>query len=193
MLPMVFEMPLQGLLLKGDGGRDNISPGNPYWAPEEENHERPERYFKGGYCPIALYQLLHERYKIVYKLGAGRFATVWLAWDRDEERHVALKILTADQFAESSELAMLRRVAEQSKHTSPSESSYVINVQDAFDLTSVNGDHRVLVMPITRPIMSLRNSKVPFRSVVKSLVKALDEIHSAGIVHGGKYKYHGSK
>ena len=160
----------------------------PFWRPAIEYHEDPERYRQGGYCPIVLYQELKDKqYSIEYKLGFGGSATVWLARDNHSPKicHVALKVLTADATRTSSEAQLLREVAA-SPGTPASSVPYVVNILDEFEVVSANGTHRVLVLPVTRSIMSLFNPKVPFRSVVKSLLYGLNSIHSAGIVHGGK-------
>ena len=95
---------------------------------------------------------------------------------------MALKVLCADESAAAMEPNLLRMVT-------PSEFSgptYVVNVLDDFEVVSDNGSHRVLVMPVTRPVECLAGAKVPIRSVIKSLIKGLDRIHATGIVHGGK-------
>lgn len=47
-------------------------PGNTEWI---------EDYVVGGYHPVHLGDVFNERYRILRKLGNGRFATVWLAKD----------------------------------------------------------------------------------------------------------------
>lgn len=47
-------------------------PGNPEWV---------EDYVPGGYHPILLGDVFESRYRILRKLGNGRFSTVWLAKD----------------------------------------------------------------------------------------------------------------
>ena len=175
------KMAYRGLTLKTAPGAYSDTQ-QPFWRPEQYKYEDYKRYCKGGYCPITLHQELNTRYTIRYKLGFGQTATVWLAIDCLEKRHVALKVLTADRSAAAaSEADLLDKVAERDHNL-----CYVINILDQFRIHSDNGSHRVLVMPVTRSASSLSSSSVPFRSVVKSLVKGLDGIHSAGIVHGGK-------
>ena len=172
-----------GLVLKAKQRISDVD-----WRPPEHFCEEYERYQEGGYCPIITYQELKgNRYKVVYKLGHGCSATVWLARDTHapDGCHVALKVLCADQSAATREIDLLRMVTNHDT-VGPSGPTYVINVLDEFEIVSGNGLHRVMAMPVTRPIMSLANSKVPIRSVIKSLIKGLENIHSAGIVHGGK-------
>ena len=37
--------------------------------------------FIGGYHPVKIGDLFHNRYHVVRKLGWGHFSTVWLCWD----------------------------------------------------------------------------------------------------------------
>ena len=56
-------------------------PGNTEWI---------EDYVVGGYHPVHLGDVFKKRYRILRKLGNGRFATVWLAKD---DRSVSLTSL----------------------------------------------------------------------------------------------------
>ena len=47
-------------------------------GPEAES---PDRYRPGGYHPVHIGDFVHERYKVIHKLGFGTFSTVWLARD----------------------------------------------------------------------------------------------------------------
>ena len=184
-----MEMAFKGLLLEADPGlrKDRDLTDAHYWIqdPDEGKFEDAERYREGGYCPITMYQMLKNgRYRVAYKLGNGHHSTVWLAQDLQEGSKVALKILTADSSVNSSERDVLRIVTD-----TCASSPYVTELLDAFNITSANGNHQVLVMPTMRPIMTMRDMITSFPSVVKSLVEALDKIHSAGIIHGGEVKH----
>ena len=39
------------------------------------------KFFSGGYHPVKIGDLFHNRYHVVRKLGWGHFSTVWLCWD----------------------------------------------------------------------------------------------------------------
>lgn len=54
--------------------------------------EQLEHYVFGGYHPIMIGDVLHDRYSIVDKLGFGGYSTVWLARDTRLERYVAVKV-----------------------------------------------------------------------------------------------------
>lgn len=61
-----------------------------------EDLEKLERYRVGGYRPIVIGDQLHDRYRVVHKLGHGSYSTIWLARDQLFDKHVAIKVCTAD-------------------------------------------------------------------------------------------------
>ena len=48
---------------------------------DDDEQESPSDYVKGGYHPVRIGDLFHNRYHVVRKLGWGHFSTVWLCWD----------------------------------------------------------------------------------------------------------------
>ncbi|KAL9123662.1 MAG: hypothetical protein Q9217_006927, partial [Psora testacea] len=183
-LDLANKYELAGMNIKGPSQPQGRVGELPYWEPDEFDFESLERYCDGGFCPVSIWQTFHNgRYRIAYKLGNGHFSTVWLAQDLHEKRYVALKILTADQFGQSSEADMLRAVAS-FDGTSLEGEKYIPSLLASFDHESANGKHHVLVLPVSRPLIGLRPLNMDFRAMAKDLVMGLDRIHAAGIVHG---------
>jgi hypothetical protein len=75
----------------GDLINDSDSEADKIWPNCEPTH----RYYDGTYYPICIGDVLHNRYRIIHKLGWGGFSTVWLARDEETNSDVALKILVA--------------------------------------------------------------------------------------------------
>lgn len=48
---------------------------------ENVESEDSGEYGEGGYHPIAMFDVLNQRYSVIAKLGWGHFSTVWLCWD----------------------------------------------------------------------------------------------------------------
>jgi hypothetical protein len=48
---------------------------------DDDEQEDPRDYCRGGYHPVKIGDLFHNRYHVVRKLGWGYFSTVWLCWD----------------------------------------------------------------------------------------------------------------
>jgi serine/threonine-protein kinase SRPK3 len=57
--------------------------------------ENVEEYCEGGFHPIRVGSIFRGRYFIRGKIGFGGCGTVWWARDIVQERHVALKVITA--------------------------------------------------------------------------------------------------
>ena len=160
----------------------------PLWMPSEDDYEPFYQYDHGGYCPVLLWQMFkNDRYRIVFKLGCGAFSTVWLAQDLQKKCYVALKILTADEYDQSSEADILWAVANSGQSSSEGQ-NYIIPLLDSFEYASVNGTHYVLVFPVCRPLPELRYLKMDVRAMVKSFLMGLDFLHATGIIHGGKVR-----
>nr|CAD7401514.1 unnamed protein product [Timema poppensis] len=48
---------------------------------DEDDQEDSRDYCRGGYHPVKIGDLFHNRYHVIRKLGWGHFSTVWLCWD----------------------------------------------------------------------------------------------------------------
>ena len=157
------------------------------YVPGPDGSEDLDQYELGGYHPIRLGDILASRFEIVHKLGAGAFATVWLARDARENRYVALKIAQADASEESNELRMHRHL-----QTAQSTRLCVAALLNHFFIEGPNGRHLVLVFEVSGPsIASLRHHwqrrKIRpdvVRRIARQTAEGLKEIHAAGIVYG---------
>ncbi|KAJ1938724.1 serine/threonine protein kinase, CMGC, partial [Linderina pennispora] len=114
----------------------NDSQGSSAYDDEPEVEEEDiEDYCKGGYHPVKLGdQFKDKRYKVVRKLGWGHFSTVWLAYDREKDIHVALKIVkSAAHYTEAAkdEMELCQRAVD-SKGNHVGE-NYVAQMLDSFE------------------------------------------------------------
>ncbi|KAJ7238606.1 kinase-like domain-containing protein, partial [Mycena rebaudengoi] len=148
-----------------------------------EGYEATSAYTLGGLCPIRLGCDLGSppRYRIIAKLGYGAYSTVWLAHDRIAKRNVALKIVEA-RTSSSNELNILQRLK-----APDTEEPHVVQLLNAFEHTSPNGRHQVLVMEPVHPFdlfgcQAFR--PVITREALRQTIDALAFIHSHGIAHG---------
>ncbi|CAI0391370.1 unnamed protein product, partial [Linum tenue] len=72
------------------------------------------------------------------KLGWGHFSTVWLGWDTQKSRYVALKVQkSAQHYSESAmdEITILQQVAE----GDPEDQKCVVKLLDHFKHSGPNG------------------------------------------------------
>ena len=54
-----------------------------------DSDEGEDGYKQGGYHPVNVGEVYHERYVILRKLGWGHFSTVWMVYDRCAPPHPA--------------------------------------------------------------------------------------------------------
>ncbi|KAF5912250.1 hypothetical protein HPG69_013417 [Diceros bicornis minor] len=54
-------------------------------------------FYFGGYHPVKIGDLFNGRYHVIRKLGWGHFSTVWLCWDMQGKRFVAMKVVKSAQ------------------------------------------------------------------------------------------------
>lgn len=156
-----------------------------------------EDYVKGGFHPVHLGDTLFDgRYRIVHKLGAGGFSTVWLARDEIKKTYVSLKILQAKASEDCTELKTQEQLERSSSNFG---SDHVSLLQDHFFIEGPNGRHAALVYAIAGPSIhslytrdgavrgSYRLRSDLARKAAFQTTKALEYVHNAGVVHGGQY------
>ncbi len=136
-----------------------------------------------------------KRYRIVHKLGAGGFSTVWLARDECEKKWVALKIVSAENSTSVGNKSVLGHHAASSLLQS-SSAGFVAEHRRHFTFEGPNGHHLCLVLPVLGPSASDLSSGFTCRlrpwlarRVGYQATKAVADLHSQGLCHGGKWPH----
>ncbi|KAJ1095255.1 hypothetical protein NDU88_000423 [Pleurodeles waltl] len=109
---------------------------------DDEEQEDPGDYCVGGYYPVKIGDLFNGRYHVVRKLGWGHFSTVWLCWDIQRKRFVALKVVkSAIHYTETAidEIKLLKCVRD-SDPSDPKRET-IVQLIDDFKISGVNGVH----------------------------------------------------
>lgn len=158
--------------------------------------ERLEMYEPGGYHPVMIDDLLHNRYRIVDKLGYGGYSTIWLARDETVKRYVAVKIGISSPSVPRREIEVLRALhSSRSNSHAPAgsdmnASTALPSVLDAFDIHGPNGAHACYTL--TPAQGSLREASFSrlfpiqvARALAAKLATTVAFVHSHGFVHGG--------
>lgn len=158
----------------------------------EEEDEGIDSYRKGGYHAVRVGDSFSGgRYIAQRKLGWGQFSTVWLAYDIQSSRYVALKIQkSAPQFAQAAlhEIEVLSAIAD----GNPSNNKCVVQLVDHFKHTGPNGQHLCMVLEFLGDSLlrlikyshykGLELNKVS--EICKCILNALDYLHrELGIIH----------
>ncbi|XP_029948526.1 SRSF protein kinase 1b isoform X2 [Salarias fasciatus] len=144
---------------------------------DDDEQEDPNDYCRGGYHHVKIGDLFNGRYHVIRKLGWGHFSTVWLAWDIQEKRFVAMKVVkSAEHYTETAldEIKLLKSVrlisvvaqacclvsctphispllcVFQVRNTDPSDPSRerVVQLLDDFKISGTNGTHVCMVFEV---------------------------------------------
>jgi len=149
---------------------------------DDDEQEAPGDYQKGGYHPVKIGDLFHNRYHVIRKLGWGHFSTVWLCWDLTEKKFVALKVVkSASHYTETAldEIKLLRCVRETDENDALRERTVML--LDDFKISGVNGTHVCMVFEVlghnllkfiirnNYQGMPLQNVKVMMKQVLEGL------------------------
>lgn len=130
---------------------------------------------------------------MVRKLGWGHFSTVWLCWDLQEKRYVAIKIVkSAQHFAETArdEIKILKSVRD-SEPNNPRRQK-TVQLLDDFKITGVNGTHICMVFEVLGDnlLKLIRKSNyrgIPLdnvRTITRQVLEGLDYLHTCcKIIH----------
>lgn len=178
-----------------------LSPPPPEFTPpptqllgsDDEEQEDPSDYCKGGYYPVKIGDLFNGRYHVVRKLGWGHFSTVWLCWDLQKKRFVALKVVkSAPHYTETAidEIKLLRCV----RDSDPSDPyrETIVQLIDDFKISGVNGVHVCMVMEVLghqllKWIIKSNYMGLPLvcvKSIIRQVLQGLDYLHSkCKIIH----------
>ncbi|XP_016137581.1 SRSF protein kinase 1-like isoform X4 [Sinocyclocheilus grahami] len=160
---------------------------------DDEEQEDPNDYCKGGYHHVKIGDLFNGRYHVIRKLGWGHFSTVWLAWDIQGKRFVAMKVVkSAEHYTETAldEIKLLRAVRNTDQNDPSREK--VVQLLDDFKISGVNGTHVCMVFEVLghhllKCIIKSNYQGLPLpcvKSIIRQVLQGLDYLHTkCKIIH----------
>ncbi|XP_034731692.1 SRSF protein kinase 1a isoform X2 [Etheostoma cragini] len=160
---------------------------------DDEEQEDPNDYCKGGYHHVKVGDLYNGKYHVIRKLGWGHFSTVWLAWDIQVKRFVAMKVVkSAEHYTETAvdEIKLLRSV----RNSDPIDPNreMVVQMLDDFKISGINGTHVCMVFEVLghhllKWIIKSNYQGLPLscvKSIIKQVLQGLDYLHTkCQIIH----------
>lgn len=155
--------------------------------------ERLELYKPGGYHPVMIDNLLHNRYRIVDKLGFGGYSTIWLTRDETAKRYVAVKIGISSRSLPRREPEILRALSgSRSSSHAPRAANACAALPSIFDTRGPNGTHTCYTLPLAQGSLKEASFSRLFpiqvaRALAAKLTTAVEFVHSRGFVHGGLF------
>ncbi|KAH7907717.1 kinase-like domain-containing protein [Hygrophoropsis aurantiaca] len=150
-------------------------------------------YRTGGYHPVHIGDIMHDRYRVINKLGYGGYSTVWLVKDLHLDRYAALKILAAEAPNSAAEADVLRHLkAVQASSPGIPGGEFVVRVFDEFTVDGPNGTHQCFVTEVLGPHLELQpigtdDWRYPIdmaKRMVAQIAHGVAYLHRIGIVHG---------
>ena len=79
--PVEESLPSESFIDEEDFPEDGDEEDEEPLGSDDDEQEDSGDYCVGGYHPVKIGDLFHDRYHVVRKLGWGHFSTVWLSWD----------------------------------------------------------------------------------------------------------------
>ena len=135
-------------------------------------------------CLVARYgkAMLENRYNIEKKIGEGGFASVFRAYDKQEKRYVAIKVLKPGIL---SDLSMVERLRREFKAGTKLDHPNIVKIYD-LQITEIQA-YVVLEFLDAEPLEDiLRKESLPLEKALEYTVKicsALEHMHKMGIFH----------
>lgn len=160
---------------------------------DDDEQEDPNDYCKGGYHLVKIGDLFNGRYHVIRKLGWGHFSTVWLSWDIQGKKFVAMKVVkSAEHYTETAldEIRLLKSV----RNSDPSDPNgeMVVQLLDDFKISGVNGTHICMVFEVLghhllKWIIKSNYQGLPLpcvKKIIQQVLQGLDYLHTkCRIIH----------
>ncbi|KAF8891445.1 kinase-like domain-containing protein [Gymnopilus junonius] len=154
---------------------------------EEENWAW---YTPRSFYPVSIGDILHSKYQVLFKLGYGTTATIWLCRDLQQNEYVCMKSMVSDYSSVEREIKAYEVLGKVGKTSRLTGGRYVRQALDHFELHHGDCNYHFLIhepLGVSLQLL-LRIFKVGFpmnyvKDLASQMLHALAFIHSAGVIH----------
>ncbi|KAK7753075.1 hypothetical protein SLS62_005025 [Diatrype stigma] len=155
-----------------------------------------EDYEPGGLAPLDIGDTLGDRFQIIYKLGYGGIATIWLCWELATEKWRAVKVNAASRSSDDCpDLMAMQHMKEHGVTQEQLEANHIVMPLETFWEETPNGRHLCSVLPVLGPKLLDWRSDVLGKDVERvdtdrvddlcyQVAEGLSFLHSKGLCHG---------
>jgi serine/threonine-protein kinase SRPK3 len=142
---------------------------------ESSESEDEEDYKIGGYHPVEIGDTFNnDRYRVLQKLGWGHFSTVWLCFDAQEQRQVAVKVQKSDpHYAEAARDEIKLLNALKVEKTGNNKDVAVVELLDYFEHRGPNGLHVCLTFEVLSKSLLSLIKRFNYRGVPVHFIKVI--------------------
>ncbi|KAI1817324.1 kinase-like protein [Poronia punctata] len=172
---------------------ENPHPRQRYHSvPIMDQVEDIENYCPGGFAPLSIGDVIGGgKYTIVYKLGFGGIAMVWLCYDEEERKWCAIKVnADSNSTDDCGDLEAIRLMKDNGLTVEKLGENHILMSFDTFWEYSPNGRHLCTVMPVVGPrahdwrTEDMGRDADRINKMCYQLTQGLSFLHENGLVHG---------
>ncbi|KAF8076835.1 putative CDK4/6 [Lyophyllum atratum] len=159
-------------------------------ASEKLEEENWPWYTPQSFYPVRIGDVLHSKYQVLYKLGYGTTATVWICRDLHRDEYVCMKSMVCDYTSVQREIKAYETLTKVGKTNGSTGKKFVRQSLDQFELRHDDRNYHFLIHePLgvsVQYFLNISGGSFPIyyvKDLASQMLHALEFIHSAQIIH----------
>ncbi|KDR84397.1 hypothetical protein GALMADRAFT_237246, partial [Galerina marginata CBS 339.88] len=159
-------------------------------ASEKLEEENWPWYTPESFYPVRIGEVVHSEYQVLYKLGYGTTATIWMCRDLHHNEYVCMKSMVCNFPSVDREIKAYETLAKEGKTNTSTGKRYVRQALDHFQLRHGDHNYHFLVhepLGVTLDVfLDIAGGRFPMdyvKDFATDMLRALEFIHSSNVVH----------